>query len=267
MKRGQISNLLRKIKLIYLTDWVRFYVEKHKNKKINSTFKKEYPNVVLPPDYIIYESFQINYKKYYLDGKEASLWITKHLNKHKKLKNIKILDWGCGPARILRHLPKTINNGCEFYGTDYNEKTINWCKNHLKGIHFNLNSLQANLPYQDNFFDAIYGISIFTHLSKQLHNDWYQELLRVLKPNGILLLTTQGENFKNKLTQKELVSFNNGNLVVRGNVKEGHRTYSAFHPKSFMQNLFKDTEILEHIETKSDNTNKPPQDIWIVKKI
>ena len=107
----------------------------------------------------------------------------------------------------------------------------------LPNISFNTNTLEAKLPYEDNSFDVIYGISIFTHLSEQMHFDWYKELYRVLKTNGILFLTTQGENFKLKLTQTENETFDEGSLVVRGNVKEGHRTYSAFQPNKFMKEL------------------------------
>jgi len=55
-------------------------------------------------------------------------------------------------------------------------------------------------------------------------------------------------------------------LVVRGKVKEGHRTYSAFQPKGFMINLFNNVEILEHIETRPGQGAWLPQDIWIIKK-
>jgi hypothetical protein len=81
-----------------------------------------------------------------------------------------------------------------------------------------------------------------------------------------MLLTTQGENFKVKLTSQETERFNHNELVIRGKVKEGHRTYSAFHPKGFMQHLFSDAQILEHIETKPEDGNWLPQDVWIVRK-
>ena len=71
-----------------------------------------------------------------------------------------------------------------------------------------------------------------------MHYDWHKELYRVLKPNGIMYMTTQGENYKVKLTKIELEAYNNGELIVRGKVKEGHRTYSSFHPKVFMEKLF-----------------------------
>jgi ubiquinone/menaquinone biosynthesis C-methylase UbiE len=266
MKRGQISKILRTLGLIYFTDWIRFYIEKNKNKKENKDFKKNHPNVVLPPDYLMYESFQINYKKYYTDSIETAKWLTNHFKKHIELKKVKVLDWGCGPGRIIRHLPEIIGNDSEYFGTDYNNKTITWCRQNLKGISFNQNTLKETLPYSENYFDIIYGISIFTHLSEQLHYEWYNELFRILKPNGIMFLTTQGDNFKIKLTDTEVQDYDNGLLIVRGKVKEGHRTYSAFHPKKFMMELFKNTEILEHIVIPYKKGKLPPQDIWIIKK-
>jgi SAM-dependent methyltransferase len=266
MKKGQISNLLRKLGLLYFTDWTRYYIQKFNNRKLNRNFKISNPGVKLPPDYLIYESFQINYQKYYTDSIETSKWLSNHFRKHIDLRAKRILDWGCGPGRIIRHLPEVIGNDCKYYGTDYNGKSIEWCTKNLTGIEFNTNSLDAVLPYPDDFFDVIYGISIFTHLSEQLHYDWYKELNRILKPNGIMFFTTQGDNYKIKLTQKELDKYDVGQLIVRGKVKEGHRTFSAFHPKGFMTNLFNKADILEHIVTKPDKGKWIPQDIWIIKK-
>lgn len=266
MKRGQISNLLRKLKLIYYTDLIRFFIQKFKNRKINRDFKLNNPNVKLPPDYLIYESFQINYQKYYSDSIETAKWLTEHFSKYIDLNNKRILDWGCGPGRIIRHLPNIIDKKCEYFGTDYNKNSINWCSKYLTGIHFNKNSLEAKLPYNDNYIDVIYGISIFTHLSEQSHYEWYNELYRILKPDGIMFLTTQGDNFKIKLTNSELTKYNNDELVIRGKVKEGHRTYSAFQPPCFMRKLFSNVEILDHIITKPGTSKVLPQDIWIIRK-
>jgi len=266
MNKGQISNLLRKLGLMHFTDWTRYHIQRFQNRKINREFIAKNPDLKLPPDYLLYESFQINYQKYYNEGFETAKWVSSHFEKHISLKNIRILDWGCGPGRIIRHLPTVIANDCEFYGTDYNKRSIEWCSKNLSGIQFNNNTLSAALPYSDNFFDVIYGLSIFTHLSEQLHYDWYSELYRVLKPNGIMFLTTQGDNFIPKLTESELLNYKNNQLIIRGKVKEGHRTYSAFHPKGFMTKLFNNVEILEHLELKSEDKNWIPQDVWIIKK-
>jgi ubiquinone/menaquinone biosynthesis C-methylase UbiE len=267
MNKGKISNLLRKIRLLHFTDRMRFQLQRLRNRKINKNFRKQNPLVKLPPDYLIYESFQLNYKKYYSDSFETAKWLTNLFGNHIELKNVRILDWGCGPGRIIRHLPEVISNGCSFYGTDYNKKSINWCTTHLTNIEFYKNTLDAVLPYEDNFFDLIYGISVLTHLSEKMHYNWYQELYRILKSGGIMLMTTQGENFLIKMTEVEREKFKNQQLVVRGKVKEGHRTYSAFHPTGFMENLFSGTEILEHIVIKPENASSLPQDIWIIRKL
>jgi ubiquinone/menaquinone biosynthesis C-methylase UbiE len=266
MKKGNISNFLRRVRLIYLTDWLRYYIQRYKNHKINSNFRKNNSNILLPPDYLIYEAFQINYQKYYNDSIEAAKELAEHFRNHLVLKDLKILDWGCGPGRVIRHLPDIIGNGCEFYGTDYNKKSIEWCSQYITDVKFNLNTLEAKLPYSDEFLDIIYGISIFTHLSEKLHYDWYNELYRILKPNGIMYLTTHGDNYKAKLTEKEIEKFSNSELIARGKVKEGHRTYTSFQPTGFMKSLFHNAEILEHIEIKPEKNGWLPQDIWIIKK-
>lgn len=266
MNKGKLTNSLRKLKLLHYADNLRYHIEKIKTQKENKEFLAKHPEVKLPPDYLMYESFQINYKKYFIDGKKAAQQIVDRFKKHIDLNNKKILDWGCGPGRIIRHLPEVINNGCQFYGTDYNKKSIEWCSENLNGIHFNHNKLEATLPYEDNFFDVIYGLSIFTHLSEKMHLEWFNELKRTLKPGGIMYLTTQGENYKIKLTQQELRKFNNDELVIRGNVLEGHRTYSAFHPNAYMKELFNGLDVLEHIVTPVKSKSWLPQDIWIVRK-
>jgi ubiquinone/menaquinone biosynthesis C-methylase UbiE len=266
MIKGQLSNLLRELGFIYFTDWIWFYIQRYKNRKVNEDFKKKHPDIKLPPDYLIYESFQINYHKYFIESIDTAKWLISYFQKYTQLKDKKILDWGCGPGRIIRHLPILIGNSCDYFGTDYNKSSIDWCSKNLKGINFNNNSLHAQLPYADNFFDIIYGISIFTHLSEQQHYEWYSELYRILKSGGIMFLTTHGDNFKVKLTDYELKRYDRNELVIRGKTKEGHRTYSAFHPRGFILKMFNNVEILEHVELLPEKGKWLPQDIWIIKK-
>jgi len=207
----------------------------------------------------------MDHSKYYQDGLNTAKWLTDHLSRFTELKNKKILDWGCGPARVLRHLPSLLDETCSVYGTDYNKTTISWCRKNLDAIHFSVNELNPPLPYSDDEFDVVYGISIFTHLSKEMHRLWMDELTRILKKGGILFLTTQGEIFRTKLSSKEAGRFDSGNVVIRGRTKEGHRTFSAFQPETFMKKLFKDFEILDHIKGDFRN-NKTQQDVWIVRK-
>lgn len=262
--KARISNLLRQLGVLYYTDKIRFYLHYIKKIKESRNFKKENPQVKLPPAYLIYESFNLNYYKYYIDSKSSATWLLDHLKRHVELKNLNILDWGCGPARIVRHLPELLDKSCSIYATDYNPKTIAWNRKALTGINFNLNSTNPPLPYVDSSFDIVYGLSIFTHLDEDLHYEWFNELTRITKKDGILFLTLQGNVYKTKLTPSEQELFDKGNLIIKGNTKIGHRTYSAFQPASFVNRLAGNHRILEHIEGEIKN-GMPQQDVWIIK--
>lgn len=267
MNKAQISQFLRRAKLLHLGDNIRFRLQWFKNHTANQKFQQENPEIVLPPDYLMYESFQLHYRKYYEGGRATARWLLQLFKAHQKIEGANILDWGCGPARIVRHLPELTNRQANIYATDYNTDTIHWCKGHLPGIHFSNNALTPPLYYQNDFFNIAYGLSIFTHLSKPLHYDWLAELMRILKVGGILLLTTQGDVFLEKMIETEQQQYQKGELVVRGNVKEGHRVYSAFQPPSFMQALVAPfAEVVAFIPGKVVQ-GKPEQDLWIFKKV
>ena len=265
MNKSKVSSLLRKLRLMQLGDRLNFYFQKYRNRSSNRIFKDKNPNVVLPPDYMIYESFQMNYENYYNDSASTAEWLVSYFKKYVELKSIKILEWGCGPARVIRHLPKLLDNSCEIFGTDYNHQTIEWCQKNIPKVHFTKNNLQPPLEFENNFFEIIYATSVFTHLSEEMHYAWFDELKRLCRPNGIIFLTTHGDNCKPKLTDEELKLFEAGKIVVRGKVKEGHRTFAAYQPPEFMRKLFSDIEILEHV-TREPEGNYIPQDIWIVRK-
>lgn len=251
---------------MHLMDYFRYHLHRISNRKPNRKFRKQNPDVILPPDYILYESFQIDYNKYFNHGLDSTKKLVDFLQKYKEMRNLKILDWGCGPGRIIRHMPDLIEHDCEYYGTDYNIKTIGWCSQNIPNVKFSINKLSPPLPYEDNFFDIIIGVSVFTHLSAEMHNTWFKELTRISTKNGILYLTTQGRAFRSKLTRKEIRLFDEGNIVTRGKVKQGHRTYSAFQPSEFMMRLFQGYETLEHVEPDTQG-QYIPQDIWIIRKL
>ncbi|WP_299679758.1 class I SAM-dependent methyltransferase [uncultured Tenacibaculum sp.] len=267
MKKIVIKRFLTRLNLLPLVEQINFYRQKFKNREDNRTFLLENPDVKLPPDFYIYETFQLNYKKFYTNGLPTAQWIYDHVNEFKSLKNVSILDWGCGTSRILRHLPTVAGTTNSYFGCDYNPKYVKWCQNNLNGIDFKLNNITPPLPYDREKFDLVYGISIFTHLSLAQHHLWFEELYNVLKTDGILFLTTHGNIHQFKLTAKELEKFNNGNLIVHDFKKEGNRLFSAYQPESFMLEIAKqyDLKILKHVPGKIEN-GKPQQDVWLFQK-
>lgn len=256
---------IRKVGLIKFADKIKYYILLIRTSKLRHDFKSKYPDVILPPPYFLYETFNLNYFSFYEGSIETAKWLISYFEKYKKLEKLNILDWGCGPGRVIRHLPSYINDSCNYYGTDYNKKYIKWCSRNLTNINFSLNKLQPPLDYQSDFFDVIYGISIFTHLSEKMHYAWFEDLIRVLKPGGVLFLTLHGDAFIEKLTDSEKELFRNRKLVVKGNTKEGHRTFGAFQPESFVKELFGKNTVLEHVAGKVIE-GKPQQDVWIIQK-
>ena len=117
----------------------------------------------------------------------------------------KVLDFGCGTGRVLRHF-QTEAQRAEFWGCDIHAPSIVWLSENLANVHVFQNKEIAELPVESNYFDLIYVISVFTHLTSTW-KAWLAELRRVLKPGGILLNTfhnrvayeyTTGQRFDEK---------------------------------------------------------------------
>lgn len=267
MKKIIIKRFLTKLNLLPIVEQVNFHRQKFKNRKVNKQFRIENPDVKLPPDFYIYETFQLHYEKFYTNGIPTAQWLYDHVSEFKTLKNTVILDWGCGTSRVLRHLPGIAGDSNQYHGCDYNPKYVKWCQDNIKGIRYTQNQITPPLSYESGKFDFVYGISIFTHLSLEQHYRWFEELYRVLKPNGILFLTTHGNAYQIKLTDKELQNYKKGELIVHDFKKEGNRLFSAYQPESFMLEITKKygLKVLKHIPGTIEN-GRPQQDVWLFQK-
>lgn len=218
-------------------DKIRFIVQYIRNFGSNREFKKNNPTVILPMDFLMYESFKLDYRAYYEGGEKTCDWLIDLLSQHTELDNLNILDWGCGPARVVRHFPRKLKNNI-YYGSDYNEKSIHWCKTNIQGVEFLNNHLSPPLTIPKGLkFDIIYAISIFTHLSEEHMKEWLMEFQRIMASKAILLFTLQGEAFMGKMSANEQQIFNESGLIVRGKVKEGNRVYASFHSFDLVSNI------------------------------
>lgn len=101
-----------------------------------------------------------------------------------------VLDWGVGCGRVARHLGPLVAG--QFHGCDIDDDNVAWCAANLDGI-FASSRLEPPLPYPDASFDAIYGISVFTHLRAPWEARWLEELHRVMRPGGVLMVTVHGQ--------------------------------------------------------------------------
>jgi SAM-dependent methyltransferase len=147
----------------------------------------------------------------------------------------RILDFGCGSARILRHW-RTLR-GPALYGTDYNPELVAWCDANLPFARFSVNTLDGPLSYRSRTFDLVYAFSVFTHLTEAQQRHWIDELGRILRPGGYLYLTTHGEFYLPHVPADQRDHFRRGGLVVTGGELAGTNVCAAFHPEPYVLNV------------------------------
>jgi SAM-dependent methyltransferase len=104
-----------------------------------------------------------------------------------------ILDFGSGCGRVVQNFRNQCGL-CNLYATDIDPDLVDWGKNNLSGIQWSVNEHRPPLPFDDNAFDLIYGISVFTHLDEDFQHAWLRELHRVARPGATLILTVHGEH-------------------------------------------------------------------------
>lgn len=102
-----------------------------------------------------------------------------------------VLDFGCGSGRVLPHIA-ALAPAARCCGCDVDSEAVGWAKRHHPTLHWSISRSLPPLPFADGTFDAVYSISVFSHLDEELQNQWLSELRRVLVPGGAALLSVHG---------------------------------------------------------------------------
>jgi len=237
----------------------------------NRRFRRAHPDFPVPPLYELWDAQSYtSYALYHDAGFTTAEMYWQIFRTHamaggdRSAAPYRVLEWGCGPARIVRHLPSLAaadGVAAEIYGTDYNPKSIAWAQASGLGVQFALNTLAPPLPFPDQHFDYLYCRSVFTHLSEAMHFAWIRELQRVVRPGGLVSISTAGMAHRFRMDAEERERFDRGELVVRTLAAEGKLMYSVFHPPQFVrERLLAGWTILQH-DTPTDT-----QEVWIVRR-
>ena len=180
-----------------------------------------------------------------------------------------VLDWGCGCSRIMRQWAPLFGS-ISFTGTDIDEGMIRWDQANVPGPRFAVNGAEPPLPCADDEFDLVYGASVFTHLDEPMQRTWLAELRRVIKPGGVLLLSTHGPSVfelnRAGFTDAEAAAFRDNGFVYIRNITDGVLPdwyQTSFQTSDHVRRTFSPYfDVIDHVERGMTNF----QDLAICRK-
>ncbi len=120
--------------------------------------------------------------------------IIKFANKHQPIRG-KILDYGTGKGFLLGHILRNFP-GVELYACDFTDSLVHEVAAKYKSYPaFKGCELLTTIPssYQENTFDMVFLIETIEHLTDNYLHGTLQEINRILKPGGVIVITTPNE--------------------------------------------------------------------------
>jgi len=164
---------------------------------------------------------------------------------------VDVLDFGCGCGRLLAGW---VINGFKMrlQGCDRNPDLVDWCNRHIPGVSVRINRLGQNLPFEDDSFDFVYLISVFTHLSIEEQTLLISEFQRVLRPGGYVYVTFHGEYYYptmlRQIERGEAVFRREGFLIYRRDLESLNDCWTLHSPERLTA-LFREFVPLKHFRS------------------
>ena len=126
-----------------------------------------------------------------------SMYLSQHRNEiGGESKNIKVLELGCGSGANILHAAKL---GLDVYGIDISKTAIEYAKSKFKkeGINIPDDNLKVcsfdEINFADNYFDMVIDRGALIYADKDVYIKTIDNIYKMLKPNGMLLLTLRSE--------------------------------------------------------------------------
>jgi SAM-dependent methyltransferase len=199
-------------------------------------------------------------------GRQQAEIIRAAVERHRgRLEEVRrMLDFGCGCGRVLRHWAELETP--EIHGSDFNERLAGWCAANLPFVRASVNGLAPPLGYESERFDLVYAVSVFTHLPHDLERAWIEELSRIVEPGGLILLTTHGDSYADRLDPEERARYDAGDPVVRWPRVAGSNLCTTFHPEAYVRDRLAPAMELLEFASEGGTVGGRRQDLAVFRK-
>ena len=170
------------------------------------------------------------------------------------IKGKKILDVGCGSGVFLLEF---IKMGATVVGIDYSQKMLSMAEAELKLYKISRNKYKlilanaTNLPLNNKSFDLVLATGLTDYMTDQDDLKFLQEAVRVLKPNGSLIVSFPVEKSPFSFMRKGI------GLAIRQRFFKLPPVHNEF-------TLEKITRFLKKVNMKYEKTHKIFATMWLV---
>ncbi|MFA6973775.1 MAG: class I SAM-dependent methyltransferase [Parcubacteria group bacterium] len=161
----------------------------------------------------------------------------------------RVLDFGCGNGRLLELF---VDKKIEYVGVDVSQKLLDLAKNRYNSESATFLKIvpgQITLPFPDNYFNAVYSIAVFHHLPTAHAARMAQELQRVTKSGGHVVVTVWNlwqrkylknilQNWRAKLLGKSDLDWNDCFISFKDNQGEIFPRYHHAFTRGELRKLF-----------------------------
>ena len=269
-RRTAMRHLLRRrladAGLLPLADRVHLALHRIASLPANRAFLRDAPDYAVPPAALAFDAYgHLSWAEYRRSGEAHARFLVDLMQRGLASPPRRVLEWGCGPARILRALKQQAwLCTSTLTGVDVNRDTVAWCRDHVDGIEFDVCQAHPPLPFAEASFDVVYHYSVWTHLSEASVRAWSRELARVLRPGGMMIGTTHGDGYRHMLSARQQAAYAGGRSTSSAHAREGRKHYLSFHPpatlRQWLEPWFDD---VRHLASPADDVR---QDVWVARR-